>query len=586
MRKGTLSAFALVALVVGGCADDKPAGSGADTTVAPDGAGDVVDDTQIADDTTPPPDDTTPPPDTAPPTDTTAPPADTIEPDVTVNDTLEPDDTVEPDVTPDDTSDPDAMSPDDVSDADVGPMAPSGTNCSEVVDCVNGCADETCGQACVAAGTPAAAAQLDDLTTCVFAACPNGDQACVNSTGAQECEAEWGTCLDGYSCLDAVSCVADCADDAACGLGCVAAASPEGATQLTALQDCIEAACPNGDSACTSQAQADGGACAAEDDACFPPEVSSPCAELIECLNGCAPDQACANSCAAASTTTAVAAYNALATCLQNACGLNDSACIANGQEPGGVCHDLLLACVEPVEEPAQTCGELFDCVAQCADDACIALCADGAASEPIAMVNALAVCLNTACPAGDPTCVANAQGPGGACVAEATACFDPPAQPTCAEVATCAGLCADQACFQSCIDQGSAATQQIFNDVAACLVNACPQGEVSCQTSAQQPGGACVAEAQACQADTGGSGAFMCIDVTTLTTCDDADATSCTCRVCDNDGVCTDDEDCVCPDCATDPFCAPSNCNNDGICNPYNEGCGCADCAGHPLCP
>jgi hypothetical protein len=43
---------------------------------------------------------------------------------------------------------------------------------------------------------------------------------------------------------------------------------------------------------------------------------------------------------------------------------------------------------------------------------------------------------------------------------------------------------------------------------------------------------------------------------------------------------------DCVCPNCANDPYCSnPMSCNSDGVCDPFNEGCLCADCADHPLC-
>ena len=59
-----------------------------------------------------------------------------------------------------------------------------------------------------------------------------------------------------------------------------------------------------------------------------------------------------------------------------------------------------------------------------------------------------------------------------------------------------------------------------------------------------------------------------------------------CTCVSCATDGACTTDDDCVCPDCKTDSFCSnPSNCNDDGICDMFNEGCVCADCAAHPSC-
>jgi hypothetical protein len=44
--------------------------------------------------------------------------------------------------------------------------------------------------------------------------------------------------------------------------------------------------------------------------------------------------------------------------------------------------------------------------------------------------------------------------------------------------------------------------------------------------------------------------------------------------------------DDCTCADCASDMFCNdPANCNEDGVCQPGQEGCMCSDCADHPQC-
>lgn len=89
--------------------------------------------------------------------------------------------------------------------------------------------------------------------------------------------------------------------------------------------------------------------------------------------------------------------------------------------------------------------------------------------------------------------------------------------------------------------------------------------------------------------------GPFTCVDISTIqvdqggSPCPNPDQAACECGGCLDNGVCiseTELDDCVCPDCATDSFCTdPSNCNNDGSCDPFNEGCGCADCANHPNC-
>jgi len=53
----------------------------------------------------------------------------------------------------------------------------------------------------------------------------------------------------------------------------------------------------------------------------------------------------------------------------------------------------------------------------------------------------------------------------------------------------------------------------------------------------------------------------------------------------CITNDSCSDDN-CVCPDCDTDPFCSdPEQCVDNGHCNPFTEGCVCADCASHPDC-
>ncbi len=65
---------------------------------------------------------------------------------------------------------------------------------------------------------------------------------------------------------------------------------------------------------------------------------------------------------------------------------------------------------------------------------------------------------------------------------------------------------------------------------------------------------------------------------------CTDSDP--CSCVSCVTDGSCSLDDDCICPDCAADGFCSnASNCQEDGICDMYNEGCICTDCAAHPIC-
>ena len=66
---------------------------------------------------------------------------------------------------------------------------------------------------------------------------------------------------------------------------------------------------------------------------------------------------------------------------------------------------------------------------------------------------------------------------------------------------------------------------------------------------------------------------------------CADPDLDACLCEGCWNDGFCTDDEDCICPDCQNVSACNGENCIDTGNCFPYWESCNCNDCADHPLC-
>jgi hypothetical protein len=78
------------------------------------------------------------------------------------------------------------------------------------------------------------------------------------------------------------------------------------------------------------------------------------------------------------------------------------------------------------------------------------------------------------------------------------------------------------------------------------------------------------------------GDDPFMC---TLSNNCGDYDLASCTCQDCNDNGYCTQYEDCVCPDCTNENVCMGNACENDGACNPYLEGCSCSDCAAHPQC-
>jgi hypothetical protein len=127
--------------------------------------------------------------------------------------------------------------------------------------------------------------------------------------------------------------------------------------------------------------------------------------------------------------------------------------------------------------------------------------------------------------------------------------------------------------CGDGVIDDGEACDGDAFGD-ATCVSEGFVGGELSCDDTCKIDTSACVGE-------------LMCNDAAVMDPgCAVGDASSCACQGCVLDGMCTLEDDCVCGECADDGFCGdPENCNDDGMCDPYNEGCACADCAGHPQC-
>ncbi|MCB9755103.1 MAG: hypothetical protein H6713_34635 [Myxococcales bacterium] len=127
--------------------------------------------------------------------------------------------------------------------------------------------------------------------------------------------------------------------------------------------------------------------------------------------------------------------------------------------------------------------------------------------------------------------------------------------------------------CGDGVLDDGEACDGDELNG-ADCVSEGFVDGALSCGNDCALDTSKCVTELMCSE------GALAAPDCTV------GDAASCACVGCDNNGMCTLEDDCVCGDCGNDAFCSdPANCNNDGQCDPYNEGCGCQDCSGHPQC-
>lgn len=53
----------------------------------------------------------------------------------------------------------------------------------------------------------------------------------------------------------------------------------------------------------------------------------------------------------------------------------------------------------------------------------------------------------------------------------------------------------------------------------------------------------------------------------------------------CVSDGVCTEEDDCTCPDCHKELYCRGTCADSPGSCMPYYDGCKCSACASRPEC-
>jgi hypothetical protein len=175
------------------------------------------------------------------------------------------------------------------------PDAGSMLTCSEILDCINACAngDQTCAQNCYNEGTSNAQHLFEAANQCVVTACPSTG-ACSNpsSTTCQNCEnnAVMGTCASqvnacandtggtmtggtdgGTNCSGIITCGNACSNQT-CLQNCVSEGTQAAQTDYIALNNCLVSACPdtnngpcmtqgNSCTQCLSSAQMSGGSC-------------------------------------------------------------------------------------------------------------------------------------------------------------------------------------------------------------------------------------------------------------------------------------------------------------------------------------
>jgi hypothetical protein len=235
-----------------------------------------------------------------------------------------------------------------------GPGPTVGTStCSQIIDCLDTCADgdRVCTNACRAQGTAAAQTTFNSLLACAQTC---SDDACVESQCAQQLDACLGPTGPGpgptagtSTCGQVLTCIDACADgDNACIAACEAKATATAKTKFDALLACAQTC--DGDAClqtkCATQIQtcrADGGSTGPG-----PTVGTSTCSQILDCLGTCAKgDTVCSSACRAKGTAAAQTTFNALVTCAQPCsdttciemmCPTQVEACLGSAAPPGG----------------------------------------------------------------------------------------------------------------------------------------------------------------------------------------------------------------------------------------------------------
>ncbi|MGM0574380.1 MAG: hypothetical protein ACQEXJ_01420 [Myxococcota bacterium] len=145
----------------------------------------------------------------------------------------------------------------------------TGLDCPGILECVNGCSDEACAQACVEDGSSTGQSEFLALNQC-FA-----DNGCEDSLcAAENCAYQNAECnfdqAGTGSCSGIVECQQGCTTgDSECVYGCYHQASVSAQASLIALNQCIGHYCPQGGDTCVEGAVQDPEQCGTFASACF-----------------------------------------------------------------------------------------------------------------------------------------------------------------------------------------------------------------------------------------------------------------------------------------------------------------------------
>ncbi|MBU0551544.1 hypothetical protein KKB55_06520 [Myxococcota bacterium] len=256
----------------------------------------------------------------------------------------------------------------------------TGDDCVGVMECIFECEDSACAQACYANGTPAAAAEANELIACIQA---NYDlcetDACFEDACAEtwHCMPEGGSAPSGdQDCNTSWFCILGCdSDDAACQQDCVNNATADAYSQLMDVFDCAQTAPGE-----TWHSVAD--YCAEEWAACDLPAIGNgTCADFFNCFIECETDR-CAIECMLSVSEEAIGQYNDMIDCADQA-GILDNPQATFGDIAEG-CPEAWATCgLDPIEYGDATCSDIIVCMDGCGEDqACYEACFNSGSQE------------------------------------------------------------------------------------------------------------------------------------------------------------------------------------------------------------
>ena len=387
-------------------------------------------------------------------------------------------------------------------------------NCEEVLDCVMDCGfDMGCVLDCQKQGTPEAKVLFGELSMCLMQACGGlqPDPACWLEAIAGECEKSYAMCTggacepdclgkecgpdgcgglcgkcepglvctdglcaedQGLTCDEIIDCVMDCGADMGCILDCQKQGTPEAKATFALLAACLleECGAVNPEPICFAMAvngacneefkECQGGACVPDCDGkecgpdgcggicgkCLPGTLCSAdglcidpsglsCNEILDCALECNMDPMCMFQCQQQGTPEAKSLFGELSECLQNECGIfvPDPACWLKALEQE--CQKPYMACVEGACVP--------DCEGkECGPDGCGGSCGE--------------------CDAGY------------SCSDKGT-CEEAPPGLDCEGIFECSVACGmNPGCILDCQKQGTPEAQDIYQELAQCIMEVC----------------------------------------------------------------------------------------------------------------